>query len=266
MKFEELRTALTQKLGEMNALLLSDSGWKRSHYIIIEELINDNLKKSSLMTEAKRRSLGTTISHMTLKRFFELRYDDRTSQDLRFLKTMEKLCIFLGHPDFSAFFTVLGAKRSLTQPTDFRTEDDQFFIDIIKDFISADFKSYTPEFSDIKITFGPFLFEDGPYLTRLIESRKLMSVKKISLEGHRSSYELVSAKVVKRTEDTCICETQEYWNMVYVSKATGERFIYNQNNTQMYFFQKRDGIWKIWNNFNPDAGKFVKEVELNSFL
>lgn len=270
MIFKALRNALKKKLTQINPILVAENGWKRCHYILIEELINNNLKNSPLMSDEKRRSLGTTISHMTLKRFFEMRYDDRASQDLRFLKTVEKLCIFLGYPDFASYFNFMGIKtdlRSINNDAE-TVVDEDFFLNFIKKFLAADFECFKRDFSEIKQILCPFLFQDSPFFGRMRESRSLIAEKNIKLvvEGNRSSYELISAKVTSQTEDSCICETQEYWNMVYVSQITGERFIYNQNNTQMYFFQKRDGVWKIWNNFNPDAGKFVKEVELNPIL
>lgn len=104
MIFKELRAALRRKSEELNPIFITQGEWKRSHYISLEEMINACLKISPLMTEEKRRSLGTTISHMTLKRFFEMKYDAGASQDLRFLKTVEKLCIFW---DMQIFLRIL---------------------------------------------------------------------------------------------------------------------------------------------------------------
>ena len=61
--------------------------WKRSHYIILSEIIKDELALSTELKNDKKFELGNTISHITLQRFFENDYQDKTHNDLRFLKT-----------------------------------------------------------------------------------------------------------------------------------------------------------------------------------
>ena len=70
--------------------------WKRSHYIILSEIIKEELASSEELKNDKIFELGNTISHITLQRFFENDYQDKTHNDLRFLKTLDKICIFLG--------------------------------------------------------------------------------------------------------------------------------------------------------------------------
>ena len=77
--------------------------WKRSHYIILSEIIKEELSKKEELQNERKFELGTSISHITLQRFFESDYDYKTHNDLRFLKTLDKICIFLGFKDLSAF-------------------------------------------------------------------------------------------------------------------------------------------------------------------
>jgi hypothetical protein len=42
---------------------------------------------------------------------------------------------------------------------------------------------------------------------------------------------------------------------------TGEEHFVNQLNTQIYFIRRIDNVWKIWDNYNPDAGRLNKRYE-----
>ena len=56
--------------------ILADSNpWKRSHYIILAEIIKEELAQREELKAERKFELGTSISHITLQRFFESDYD-----------------------------------------------------------------------------------------------------------------------------------------------------------------------------------------------
>ena len=75
--------------------------WKRSQYIILSEIISKHLATSEKLVGIRKTELGSTISHITLQRFFENDYQEKTHNDLRFLKTLDKICIFLDKNDLN---------------------------------------------------------------------------------------------------------------------------------------------------------------------
>lgn len=77
--------------------------WKRSHYVILSEIIKNVLAVADELQGHRKFELGNTISHITLQRFFESDYQDKTHNDLRFLKTLDKICIFLGYKDLNNY-------------------------------------------------------------------------------------------------------------------------------------------------------------------
>lgn len=64
-----------------NSILADSINWKRSHYIILAELISEELSEKEELRNEKRFELGTSISHITLQRFFESDYDFKTHND-----------------------------------------------------------------------------------------------------------------------------------------------------------------------------------------
>lgn len=256
MKFEILREELKKHFEAVNPILISSSGWHRSHYIIMEKMINTALAHSPLLTDERRRTHGSTISYMTLKRFFEHNYDENTITDLRFIKSIEKLCIYLGYPDYQTFFEVNDRKEGM--PVD---EDEQgFFVDYLKSYLKAQFKIFSDDVEDLEHQLAKYLIKGGPYYTRMIEAR--IWVKKLGMrlvtDNNLSCYELVSAKVLSADDEECICATKEYWHMVYDVADHSDRVTYNETNEQLYFFRKHNGNWKLWNNYNPDTTRYAK--------
>jgi hypothetical protein len=54
-------------------------------------------------------SFQTVFSYITLQRFFDNSYKASALNDLRFIKTLYKLCIFLGHYDLNEY--ILNSKQ-----------------------------------------------------------------------------------------------------------------------------------------------------------
>src|SRR6218665_3512828 len=86
-----------------NSSLLSSFKWKRAQYIVLSDLISDSLSKSEFMQGTRKNDLGVTISSSTLQRIFTDGNMNRKNNDLRFLKTLDKLAVFLGYPNLNNF-------------------------------------------------------------------------------------------------------------------------------------------------------------------
>lgn len=142
--------------------------------------------------------------------------------------------------------------------------DDGFFIKFIRDFLAADFRAFSVPVDEVEKILEPFLFEDSPYFTRLWAKRKFIDEHRYQLltESNFSSYELIDAKVISKDRNSCVCETSEFWYMVFKSEADGKQKTDNQKNSQVYFFRKINGIWKLWNNYNPDTGHWEKKFDI----
>lgn len=240
----------TSVLGEV-------SSWKRSHFILLSELISERLATSELITPEKKYELGNTISHMTLQRFFENDYHEKTHNDLRFLKTLEKLCIFLGEEDLNSYVK----KKSETRVVDSQENlPEDYFQELIINFCRAQFEAskLLP-----KCDLSPiheYVFQNSPLYERVKSFIEEQSKKKLTLitKNNRSNFEIFRFNLISSSEDLQVIETHEFWNLLFDEKKSGEKYIINRLNTQTYFIKKLEGKWKIWDNYNPNTGQIVK--------
>lgn len=226
--------------------------WKRSHYIILSEIIKEELAVSEELKDDKRFELGNTISHITLQRFFLNNYQDKTHNDLRFLKTLDKICIFLGFKDLNSY--ILYLKENEVQ--DNEADEDFFSSEIVYQYCAAAFDMYG-KFPELQLdTLKDFVFEKSPFLERISTFSSELSERKFELvtKNNRSNFEIFDVNLVTDEPDKKILETQEFWNLLFKVGDTGEEHFVNQLNTQVYFIRKINNVWKIWDNYNPDAG------------
>lgn len=227
--------------------------WKRSHYIILSEIIKDELALSTELKNDKKFELGNTISHITLQRFFENDYQDKTHNDLRFLKTLDKICIFLGYKDLNSYISHIKDDKINSE----NAEENLFSTDIVYKYCSQVFELYK-KFPVLELDlFGDLVFDNSPFLERVTEFSKELCERKFELitKNNRSNFEVFDIHIVTDEPDKKILETQEFWNLLFKSGETGEEHFVNQLNTQIYFIRKIDNVWKIWDNYNPDAGR-----------
>lgn len=227
--------------------------WKRSHYIILSEIIKDELATSEELKYDKKFELGKTISHITLQRFFENDYQDKTHNDLRFLKTLDKICIFLGFKDLNSYIhTVKDYEVNRNE-----IDEEVFSTDIVYKYCSTVFELYK-NFPVLKLElFKDLVFENSPFMERASEFSKELCERKLGLvtKNNRSNFEVFDINIVTDEPDKKILETQEFWNLLFRVEETSEEHFVNQLNTQIYFIRKIDNSWKIWDNYNPDAGR-----------
>ena len=58
---EQLKKGILTAPPVLNSSLVSVKNWKRAQYIILSEIISENLSKSAFLQGAKRNELGTTF-------------------------------------------------------------------------------------------------------------------------------------------------------------------------------------------------------------
>jgi len=230
--------------------------WKRSHYIILSEIIKDELSEAEELKGGKKFEIGSTISHVTLQRFFENDYQDKTHNDLRFLKTLDKICIFLGYKDLNSYIQFVKEKKLVNEQ-----ENDQKFYQMVYDYCATVFEFYK-EFPNHKTgIFKNLVFDESPFLERVSQFSKEICERDFHLvtKNNRSNYEVFDLHLVTDEPDKKIIESQEFWNLLFKVGESDEEHFVNQLNTQIYFIRKINGEWKIWDNYNPDAGRLNKK-------
>jgi hypothetical protein len=258
----------------INSSLFSSTEWKRAHYIVLSEIISESLSKSEFMQGPKKNDLGISISSSTLQRVFTNNYTDKGNTDLRFLKTLDKLAIFLGYPNLNNFLL----HRSQSEKTEFQNVQMKA-IEVIEDievpisFFTEAITNYCREEFEVikkipKLHPEPLLnyaFEDGPLYKRAVDMLVKFSEGNLHLncENNRSNFENYGFKVRNVNKDTVVIASKEFWNMHWLDCNGKTTYIYNKANNQLYFFRKINGVWKIWDNHNPGydtlASDFLKE-------
>lgn len=146
-----------------NSILATSINWKRSHYIILAELISEELSEKEELRNEKRFELGTSISHITLQRFFESDYDYKTHNDLRFIKTLDKICIFLGFKNLNSFVKSVRGKNSYDESK----LGKEFATDIVYKFCQKNFEFFK-FFPDLRFDlFDDLIFRNSPFIERI---------------------------------------------------------------------------------------------------
>lgn len=202
-----------------NSLLVNSKPWKRSHYVILSELIAQDLANSPILQE-KKFELGTSISHVTLQRFFESDYDEKTHNDLRFLKTLDKICIFLGYHDLNAFVSAIKEDHRYSD-NNFSKEESSKLVyqycltnfNFFKLFPTLDFK-----------IFDHYIFPDAPFFERIkIYSTELCERNlKLITKNNLSNFEIFDLEIISDEKEQKVVKTQEYWNLNFIIEETGE--------------------------------------------
>ncbi|PZU84725.1 MAG: hypothetical protein DI529_10940 [Chryseobacterium sp.] len=241
-----------------NSILGNINPWKRSHYIILSEIIKDELSKKEELQNERKFELGTSISHITLQRFFENDYDYKTHNDLRFLKTLDKICIFLGFKSLNAFVTKIK-DEDLYSESVFAKE---FTTDIVYKYCQTNFEFFK-FFPVSKIeVFDELIFPEAPFIERIRNYSSELCDRNLKLytKNNRSNFEIFDLDVISEESDKIVVKTQEFWNLVFTVENSGEEYLVNELNTQIYFIKKINNAWKIWDNYNPNSGLVNNEI------
>ncbi len=234
-----------------NSVLGMVKEWKRSHYIILSEIISEKLASCEELQDEKKYELGNTISHITLQRFFENEYQYKTHNDLRFIKTLDKICIFLGYKNLNAYIKHHNPKSDKVetiQETDIKN--------LIYNYSSSLFEALS-KFPILSLdVFSESLFSNAPLLERLKLFGTELCDRKFELitKNNRSNYEIYDIRIIVDEPDKKVIETKEFWNLLFKEGVTNKKHFFNLLDTQVYFVHKIDNIWKIWDNYNPSSG------------
>ena len=246
-----LKEEIRQNPAVQNSILGKSNPWKRSHYIILSEIIKENLSDREELQNERKFELGTSISHITLQRFFESDYHYKTHNDLRFLKTLDKICIFLGFKDLNTY--VMSVKdQNLYNENAFSKE---FTTDIVYRYCQTNFEFFK-YFPVQKLeVFDELIFPESPFIERIRTYSSNLCDRKLKLNiiNNRSSFEIFDLDVISEELDKMVIKTQEFWNLVFIEES-GEEHIVNELNTQIYFVKNIENVWMIWDNYNPNSG------------
>jgi hypothetical protein len=251
--YNSIREEVVKHSKVKNSVLGNVGEWKRSHYIILSEIIKDELSEAEELKGGKKFEIGNTISHVTLQRFFENDYQDKTHNDLRFLKTLDKICIFLGYKDLNSYIQFVKEKKQ-------EKENDSgiaFITKIVYDYCATVFEFYKNFPNHKTEVFKDLVFDDSPFLERASQFSKELCDRDFQLitKNNRSNFEVFDIHIVTDEPEKKILESQEFWNLLFKVGETAEEHFVNQLNTQIYFIRKINNVWKIWDNYNPNAGR-----------
>lgn len=257
---DQLKECIRSHPAVLNSSIGNNQKWKRTQCIILSQIISDNLSKSEFLRGAKKTEIGTSISGMTLQRIFTDSYTVKENPDLRFMKTLDKLAIFLGYPSLNHFL----AAQTEEVKNDFRKETTHVaFEKLILDYCREEFECIQRlpriDMGDL----ADYLFDDGPLKKRISDVLVKYSDLDFRVNNieNRSNFEVFDFKTISVTEDLAVLTVKEFWNIEWKDGNDTTAKIYNKINKQTYFIKKRDGKWKIWDNYNPDYNGLITEVE-----
>ncbi|KLT67954.1 MULTISPECIES: hypothetical protein [Flavobacterium] len=245
-----------------NSTLSGVKEWKRAHYIILSEIISDGLEKSEFMQGSKKNELGCSISSMTLQRIFKNDSSKTKSSDLRFLKSLDKLAIFIGYPSLNSFLNDEAIDANKLLEFENKTESASFFEKLIIDYCHEEFNSLKKLPQICHEGLSDFVFPEGPFSKRIKDLFENYSQLNYHLNciNNRSNFEIFDFKVSSITDTIAIITAKEFWNLEWKDENDAISIVLNKVNRQTYFIKKRDGIWKIWDNYNPDYNELSTRI------
>lgn len=253
----------------LNSSLVSVKNWKRAQYIILSEIISENLSKSSFLQGSRKHELGTTISSTTLHRIFTNDYSNSENSDLRFLKTLDKLAIFIGYTSLNHFLSKEAIVAELETAAMVETNKNE---ELLRDFEKLITNYCQEEFNSLlklpEVDLGNlshFIFEDGPLTQRIHDliSQIAQLGYQLNTLNNRSNFELYDFKICSLNDTLAVITAQEFWNLDFRDDDGNFRNAYSHVNKQTYFIKKQNGIWKIWDNHNPDYKTIINDMSEN---
>lgn len=267
---DKLKTHVLLHPKVSKSILNNSPIWKRSHYIILSEFIEEELCKSDFMTPKKKSELGISISPSTIQRIFSTKADEKFTADLRLIKTLDKFCIFLGHSSLNDF---LSKTTENTEIIELKNDDkpienetglsSDYFFTIIRQYCYEEFE-YLKKLPIIDISnLKKYAFEDGPFFNRITQNYGNFSKLgyTLSQENNRSNYELYNFKSLTLEKEFVVISVKEFWNLYFINKHGKTKHICNFSNTQKYFLKKINAEWKIWDNYNSHYKEFSDNLD-----
>lgn len=245
-----------------NSTLSGAKEWKRAHYIILSEIISDCLEKSEFMQGPKRNELGCSISSITLQRIFTNHPSKTKNSDLRFLKSLDKLAIFIGHPSLNSFLNNEAIDHNKSSEFENKLEPTSFFEELIADYCQEEFNCLQ-KLPVVNVTsLSNFIFTEGPLskrITDIIENYSKLNYH-LNCINNRSNFEVYDFKTSSISETIAIITVKEFWNLEWKDENDSITIVFNKVNRQTYFIKKIDMVWKIWDNYNPDYNEISTKI------
>jgi hypothetical protein len=261
---EKLKKGIQSHPIIQNSTLAGAKEWKRAHYIILSEIITDRLENSEFMQGPKRNELGCSISSMTLQRIFTNHPSETKNSDLRFLKSLDKLAIFIGYPSLNSFLNNDAGDNNKSSELESKIEPVSFFEELIADYCQEEFNCLQ-KLPEVKIaSLSKFFFTEGPLskrITDVIESYSKLSYH-LNCTNNRSNFEIYDFKVSSISQTIAIITVKEFWNLEWKDENGNITIVFNKVNRQTYFIKKIDAVWKIWDNYNPDYNEISAKINL----
>lgn len=235
-----------------NSVLGKTNEWKNSHYESLSEIINEELFEKIDINSEVFFSLGNTISPITLKRIFKNQIKESAYKDARFLKSLEKLSIFLGYEELNIFIA-----QKVSSKENSEVDDLTVAISLIEKACASEYKQML-HLPDLDLDdFDGVVCNSSPYLKRIeMYLQKLSSYGKLKLQEELSNFEVYNYQLVSKNDDTIVIKTEETWNLIF--SANEKFFPYQKKEEQVYFLRKNeDNNWLIWDNYNPDIDEIL---------
>jgi len=248
-----------QKKANLSNSSLSIEHWKQGDYELLAKKINHTLETTTLISDQTKQSLGTTISVSTLERVFKYGYELEVSPDKRKIKTLDKLCIFIGYECWEAY-SLFTQQNQLSKAE---------LLTFTKNALQAEFDVYKklPTIDDSFLE--EYFFTDGSAYLRIRSMLDRISNKKWILTNklNPSTFELIELNIIQQNAQTIHFETQEYWYLRWYDTIEKKyTYIYNQLNTQFYILENSSKGWKIkLNYYDNDAGKNIEEKSTSDY-
>nr|WP_294936319.1 hypothetical protein [uncultured Flavobacterium sp.] len=259
---DQLKECIRSHPAVINSSIGNSQNWKRTQCIILSQIISDSLSKSEFLHGPRRKELGNSISAMTLQRIFTDSYTVKENPDLRFMKTLDKLAIFLGYPSLNNFLSQTQLQEIKTESKEHNAASDTFE-KLIQNYCQEEFECIQ-RLPEIDLgNLSDYLFADSPLIKRISDVLVKYSDLDFRVNNHenRSNFEVYDFKTVTVTENLAVLTAKEFWNIEWKDCGDNTTKAYNKINKQTYFIKKREGIWKIWDNHNPDYNGLLNEVE-----
>ena len=251
-QFSELKNAILKspQLKKIGFFPDQVEDWKQNDFVLLSNTIAKELGKANHISQSLKNSNGTTISVSTLERIFKHGYSLKTPIEARKIKTLNKLCWFLGHESWGAFIE----NNNNTTATKLKESN---FIENIDAFLSkalqAEFDAYLnlPKIETERLL--KYFLESGPAYRRIYHVLNLHVSKSwtISTDHNPSYFEVLHQEISSQSEDIIELKTREYWYLRWHETRRPERdaLIYDKLNEQYYRIEKKEGVWRISINF-----------------
>lgn len=259
---DQLKECIRSHPDVLNSSIGNVQNWKRTQCIVLSQIISAALSKSDLLKGSKKKSNAASISGMTLQRLFNDTYTEKVNPDLRFLKTLDKLAIFLGHASLNNFLAVQSEKEKEAEVTDSKKHT-EIFEKLILDYCQESFKCLQSLPSINFEAMSNYVFDDGPLRKRIKKALSKYSNYSTEINSIENIPPFIVSdfNTVTVDNDLVIITVKESWKFEWKNTSELKVHIYNKTNKQSYFLKEREGKWKIWDNHNPDSSELLTEAK-----